>query len=132
MLQTFIEAADAVNYGRFWFHEPAEGHAPKSVFMTVGLQDEFTPPDATFALAASGRVPIIEPVSAPIEALQLLDIQPAGLPPYRGNVGEGDASAGLAQYPDEGHFVIFDVVSAQQRYARFLKDLAEKAVPQIF
>lgn len=132
MLQTFIEASDAVNYGRFWFHEPAEGHLPKSVFMTVGLLDPFTPPDATFALAASGRVPIIEPVAAPIEALELLDIQPAGLPPYRGNVSGGDASAGLAQYPDEGHFVIFDVVSAQQRYARFLTELSERAVPQIF
>lgn len=132
MLQTFTEAADAVNYARFWFHEPPADHPAKSVFMTVGLLDEFTPPDATFALAASGRVPIIEPVHAPIEALELLDIQPAGLPPYRGNVAEGEASAGLAQFPDEGHFVIFDVVSAQQRYARFLKDLAETPLPQIF
>ena len=132
MLQTFIEASDAVNYGRFWFDEPAPGHLPKSIFMTVGLLDPFTPPDATFALAASGRVPIIEPVSAPIEALELLGIEPAGLPPYRGNVADGDASAGLAQFPGEGHFVIFDVVSAQQRYARFLKDLSERAVPQIF
>lgn len=132
MLQTFIEASDAVNYGRFWFDEPAPGHLPKSIFMTVGLLDEFTPPDAIFALAAAGRVPIIEPVAAPIEALELLDIQPAGLPPYRGNVAGGEASAGLAQYPDEGHFVIFDVVSAQQRYARFLKDLSERAIPQIF
>ena len=61
--------------------------------MTVGLLDEFTPPDATFALAASGRVPIVEPVHAPIEALELLDIEPAGLPPYRGNVAGGEASA---------------------------------------
>lgn len=132
MLQTFTEAADAVNYARFWFHEPPAGHPPKSVFMTVGLLDEYTPPDATFALAASGRVPIIEPVHVPIEALELLDIQPAGLPPYERNVAGGQASAGLAQFPDEGHFVIFDVVSAQQRYARFLKDLAEKAIPKIY
>ena len=44
----------------------------------------------------------------------------------------GEASAGLAQFPDEGHFVIFDVVSAQQRYTRVLKDHAESRVPQIF
>lgn len=85
-----------------------------------------------FALAAAGRVPVVEPVSAPIEALDLLGIGPAGIPPYRGNVANGEASAGLAQFPDEGHFVIYDVVSAQQRYTRFLKDLAASRVPSIY
>lgn len=132
VLQTFIDASDAVNYGRFWFAEPAEGNPPKSVFMTVGLEDEYTPPDATFALAASGRVPIVEPVSTPIEALDLLGIAPAGIPPYRGNVAGGEASAGLAEFPGEGHFVIYDVASAQQRYTRFLEELSKSRVPQIF
>lgn len=132
VLQTFIDSSDAVNFGTFWFAEPAPGHVPKSIFMTAGLLDEYTPPDAMFALAAAGRVPVVEPVSAPIEALDLLGIGPAGIPPYRGNVANGEASAGLAQFPDEGHFVIYDVVSAQQRYTRFLKDLAASRVPSIY
>ncbi|MCB9549333.1 MAG: hypothetical protein H6706_26315 [Myxococcales bacterium] len=132
ILQTFIDASDSVNYARFWFDEPAPGNLPKSVFMTAGLEDEYTPPDAIFALAAAGRVPIVEPVSVPIEALDLLGIAPAGIPPYRGNVAGGEATAGLAQFPGEGHFVIFDVVSAQQRYTRFLQELSESRRPQVF
>lgn len=132
LLQTFIEPGDPVNYARYWFAEPPAGSAPKHVFMTAGLEDPYTPPDAIFALAAAGRVPIIEPVQKEIEAHELLRIPTAGIPPYKGNVAEGKASAGLAQYPGEGHFVIFDSQSAQQRYARFLSDLTLRNPPQIY
>ena len=136
LLQTFIEPGDTVNYARFWFHEPPEDHPAKSVFMTVGLLDEFTPPDATFALAAAARIPILQPVAQPIEALDLLGIPTAELPPFRGNVGDGQATAGLAQFPAKGHFAVFNDVSAQQRYAKFLQSIAAEvdsgAPPQIF
>jgi len=136
LLQTFIEPGDTVNYARFWFHEPPEDHPAKSVFMTVGLLDEFTPPDATFALAAAARIPILQPVAQPIEALDLLGIEVADLPPFRGNVGAGMATAGLAQFPAKGHFAVFRDVSAQQRYAKFLESVAAEAgtgrPPQIF
>lgn len=131
LLQTYIEVSDGANYAGFWFDEPPEGYAPKSVFMTVGLEDEYTPPDAAFALAAAGRVPIIEPVHAPIEALTLLGIDPAGLPPYDANVAGGAAAAGIAQYPGDGHFVIHDVPSAKQRYRKFFESVVQGR-PKIF
>lgn len=131
LLQTFIEPADGHNYAPFWFARPAEGYRPKSIFMTVGLEDEYTPPDTTHALAAAAGVPIIDPVAQEVEALSLLGVAPT-FPPYRGNVAGGEASAGLAQYPGEGHFVIFRVISAQQRYANFLRSLATEHPPQIF
>ena len=136
LMQTFIEPGDSVNFARFWFHEPPEDHPAKSVFMTVGLLDEYTPPDSTFALAAAARIAILQPVSQEIEALDLLGIDVAEVPPFRGNVGGGDATAGLAQFPAKGHFAVFKDVSAQQRYARFLQSVAETSgsdrPPQIF
>ncbi|MEZ4435507.1 MAG: alpha/beta fold hydrolase [bacterium] len=125
LLQMYIEKGDPVNYARFWFHEPPVGYAPKSIFMTAGLQDEYTPPDAILALAAAGRVPIIEPVLRPIEMFTVFGIDPAGLPPYEANVAGGAASAGVAQFGDLGHFVIQDSVSARGRYRQFIKSLAD-------
>jgi hypothetical protein len=102
--------------------------------MTIGMQDQYTPAEAGMAMAAAGRVPIIEPVAAPIEALDLLGIEPAGIPPYSGNVAGGAASAGVAQYPNSGHFTIFEIPSARNRYGNFLRDLSrfDNPVPGIY
>ena len=132
LLQTFIEPGDSANYGRFWFAEPPEGYAPKSIFMTVGLKDAYTPPDTTYSLAVSGRVPLMEPIEEPIVALDFLDIPSAGVPPFSSNVADGDATAGLAQFKTEGHFIIFDLPSAKERYGKFLKDLANRPPPRIY
>jgi hypothetical protein len=100
--------------------------------MTVGLRDEYTPPDTTFALAVAGRVPLIEPIAQPIEALDFLGIESAGIPPISANVASGEVTAGLAQYEREGHFVIFDLPSAKERYSRFLQELAQRPPPTIY
>ena len=57
--------------------------------MTAGLDDEYTPPESIFALAAAGRVPVIEPVIEPIELFDVYGVEPAGIPPYSGNVAGG-------------------------------------------
>ncbi|MEE2755748.1 MAG: hypothetical protein VYA30_03765 [Myxococcota bacterium] len=123
LLQLFIEPGDPVNYAPFWFHEPLEGTPPRHIFMTAGLDDEYTTPDSMFALAAAGRVPIIEPVQAPIELFELYDIEPAGIPPYSGNVANGRASAGLVQLRNAGHFVIQRNVTLRNRYRRFVESI---------
>jgi hypothetical protein len=99
--------------------------------MTVGLLDEYATPDGAHVLAAAAGVPIVEPVAQDVEALTLQGVSPR-LPPYDRNVAGGTASAGIAQYKNQGHFVIFDDASAQTRYARFLKSLASRRPPQIF
>jgi len=132
LLQTFIEPGDSANYGRFWFSEPPAGHPHKSVFMTVGLEDDYTPPETTFALAASGRVPLVQPALVPVEALDFLGVEPASLPPYSGNVAGGRATAGLAQFEGLGHFVVFESASAKERYGNFLRDLATRVVPKVY
>lgn len=132
LIQTFIEPGDGLNYARFWFAEPPPGYAPKSVFMTVGLEDTYTPPETTFALAVAGRVPVITPEITPIEGLGFVGASQTELPPYAGNVADRQATAGLAQYQGEGHFLIFEVPSARQRYGRFLNSLATEDPPKIF
>jgi pimeloyl-ACP methyl ester carboxylesterase len=132
LLQMFIEPGDSSNFASYWFHRPPEGYSPKSVLMTVGLRDEYTPPDTTFALAVAGRVPLIEPIAQPIEALDFLGIGSAGIPPISANVASGEVTAGLAQYEREGHFVIFDLPSAKERYSRFLQELAQRPPPTIY
>ncbi len=132
VLQMFIDVGDGSNFGRFWFDSPRMNYQPKSIFMTAGLLDDYTPPDAIFALAVSGRVPLIEPVYQEIDALNFLNIPSAGVPPFSGNVADRKATAGLAQYPDQGHFVIYDLPSAKERYSKFLKELANSPLPKIY
>ena len=88
--------------------------------MTAGLDDEYTPPDSIFALAAAGRVPVIEPVHRSIELFEVYDIQPAGIPPYSNNVANGTASAGMVQLRDYGHFVIQNNITIRNRYKQFI------------
>ncbi|MEE2644373.1 MAG: alpha/beta fold hydrolase, partial [Myxococcota bacterium] len=132
LLQTFIEPGDASNYAPLWFNRPPAGYPAKSVFMTAGLNDSYTPPETIFALAIAGRVPLIEPIFQEIDALNYLAVDSAGLPPYAANVAEGRASAGLAQFEGQGHFLIFEDTSARRRAANFLKDLVNRPPPRIF
>ncbi len=132
LLQTFIEPGDSSNFARFWFHEPKEGYPPKSILMTIGMRDEYTPPETNFALAVAGRVPLVEPIAEPIPALDFLGIESAGIPPISSNVSDNVVTAGLTQYEREGHFIIFDLPSAKERYAKFLKELSQRPPPTIY
>ncbi|MGC6415969.1 MAG: hypothetical protein ACON3Z_02510 [Bradymonadia bacterium] len=131
VLQQFIEPGDPANYAPFWFHEPLPGTAPRHIFMTAGLDDEYTPPESIFALAAAGRVPVIEPVIEPIELFDVYGVEPAGIPPYSGNVAGGEASAGLVQIRDMGHFAIQQSVTLRNRYRRFVESIF-LGMPSIF
>ena len=132
LLQTFIEPGDCSNFARFWFHKPPENYAAKSILMTIGLKDEYTPPGTNFALAVAGRLPLIEPIAQPIEALDFLGINSAGIPPISANVNDGNATAGLVQYEREGHFLVFNLPSAKERYSKFLQELSQRPPPSIY
>ena len=99
--------------------------------MTAGMDDQYTPPESIFALAAAGRVPIIPPVEEPIELNTLLDIDPSGVPPYPANVADGEAAAGLLQLPNVGHFVFQRDITIRNRYKQFFKSVVD-GQPQIY
>jgi hypothetical protein len=129
LLQTWVEASDGVNYARMIFDTPREGFAPKSLLMTGGQLDEYTVAGANASLAAATRMPIIEPVVAPDEALDVLGIAPVAAP-VTGNVAGGAATAGLLQFPYGGHFVAFESPIAMRQISGYFRSL-DDGVPTI-
>ncbi len=127
MLQGFFDETDPGNYARRYFQEPPPGMAPKSIYITLGTDDSYSPVPTikTFALA-SGVVPV-NPMIDPIDALPLsgLAFQDA---PQTNNVGSGRATGVLCEYQtppnDDGHFVVFNVKQAIAQSTRFLGTLA--------
>ena len=131
LLQAFFERADPNNYGRLFFREPPAGMAPKSVFQSLGVVDHYTPVPNILALALSMGV---QPMAPRLVELPGLALSPTGLGwgagAVSGNVGGGQATGVLRQYPQQaerdGHFVLFDQWAARNDWSRFLAaDIAE-------
>ncbi|MCS6800042.1 MAG: hypothetical protein NZ898_16250 [Myxococcota bacterium] len=106
LLQTWIEAADPVNYAARVHREPRAGFTPRSVLQTEGLLDEYATPNGVESLAAAMGNPIVEPLVRPVLALELQGLAPIA-PPVHANVARGRATAGLIQLPADGHFAAF-------------------------
>ncbi|HEY4219901.1 MAG TPA: alpha/beta hydrolase [Myxococcota bacterium] len=129
LLQTFIDPADPINYGDLW--RERGGNVP-SLVMTSGQKDTFTPPVCHGALAASWRLPLVEPISNDVEVLDVLGIAPVP-GPVSGNIttalGE-HITAGVLQYPKDGHFAVFDNPDAQSALRQFFATL-QTGVPTV-
>lgn len=124
LLQTWLEASDGSNYAHLIFERPRPGFMPTSVLMTEGLLDLYSPPASIEALAGSMHVPQVEPVAARLDALALRGV-PAATPPVTANVAGGLATAGLLQFPDDGHFAVFRNETAEAQVLGFFASFAE-------
>jgi pimeloyl-ACP methyl ester carboxylesterase len=120
LVQGWIDASDGSNFGHLAFVSPRLGFPPKSILSTEGLLDAFSPPGSIEALAVSMRVPLVAPVAHPIDAYELLGVA-AESTPLAGNVASGAATAGLLQYPEQGHFAVFEEPAAQAQIDGFLR-----------
>ncbi len=129
LVQGWIEASDGCNYGRAILAEPREGFTPTHVLSTEGLRDTYSPPGSIEALATSMRVPLLEPVGRAIVAQEVLGIFPMSRP-VMANAGAGRATAGLLQFPDRGHFAVFEDASARAAISGFLSSVVRGA-PEI-
>lgn len=123
LVQLAAEATDPINTGPFWSRwEPPFASSPQSVLMFEGLHDVYTPPRAIEALAGSAGIPIIDPVAQVWTVQELRDID--GVPtPLADNLVAWDGSevtGGLSQYPDHGHFPVFEDRGAAELYQGFL------------
>jgi hypothetical protein len=94
------------------------------------MEDPYAPPGSIEALAVSMRVPQVQPIVERVPAYDLLGI-PAYDAPVTANVAGNAATAGLLQYPDQGHFVVFNDRSAQARIRGFFETMIEDGVPTI-
>ncbi len=133
LIQTFIEPADAINYGRLITTEPPDGCGPTSIYQSQGLVDRYTPPDLMEALGVSLGLTWVGRRVTDNEVFALAgqaDPQPR---PVSGNIGGGEATGVFIQYsaPEgrDGHFVVFDLEEARRDYALFLATAAVEGIP---
>ena len=144
LFQTVADAADPINYARYYLQEPiyepgsaeAKAWQPRHVLGTEGIYDEYTPPPSTeaFLLAAglqyAGPYLHAEPVYDWLVEQGLRDAPRAR--PTGGNlVLDGTNYTALwTQYPS-GHFSIRDTAQGRADVARYLDSLAHEAYPSI-
>ncbi|MEC7983723.1 MAG: hypothetical protein VX278_01085 [Myxococcota bacterium] len=123
LAQMTMEASDPANYAPYWFKkEPWWDSKPISVYQTEGLEDEHTPPICIESLSASAGSPI---VGQPLQwrpAHEIDDLFEATLPVSANIVGyDGQRiTAGLRQYANEDHFVIFNSTDNATHYRTFI------------
>lgn len=138
ILQQWIDPADPLNFAHSIARTPVSGILPKSVFQTYGLDDTYAPPVTleTYAVAADLPLAAHDPsVSKPDPiAGGAIEEQPV---PISGNAAIDSTTVTLAvreyQPPSgkDGHFVVFDVPSANQDAVRFLSMAAAGKVPAV-
>jgi predicted esterase len=128
LLQTWVEPSDSSNYVQMLFEEPRPGFAPKHIFQIEGITDAFTPPGSSEALATAAGLPILGEEHRSILGHALRGIEMQSLP-ARLNVANGQATAGLVQYPG-GHFVAFEDEDAIAHIRHFFQTAAS-GVPEI-
>jgi pimeloyl-ACP methyl ester carboxylesterase len=133
LFQTFAERADQLNYARRYIQEPPQGSAAKHLFYSEGLHDAMTMPKQIENLAAVSGCALMKPVTREFESMLLRGVTPLD-PPVSGNAS-GPAgqpvTAVLAQYPDDGHYAIFDNPDAIRHYTDFMESLMYSEVPSV-
>lgn len=123
MVQLLSEVTDPINAGPYWHRNaPPFESRPQPVLMFEGLNDIYTPPRAIEALAGSAGIPIVAPVAQQWTVQELQDIDGIELPVANNRPawdGE-DITTALSQWPEHGHFPIFDDKDAATLYQGFL------------
>lgn len=139
LVQSLTDVVDPINYARLQALEPRAGFAPKSVYMTEGINpdgggDSYAPPASIESHAIAVGLPLQLPATHDIPILAWGGPTPTEVPAggLSGNLANGAASGILAQWPptagSDGHFVIFDVPAARAQAAKFLQNLAANPI----
>lgn len=135
LAQSIVDVSDTLHYASFLLAGPRPGFAPKSIYMTEGINpdgvgDSYSPPHGIEAHSIAVGLPLQLPGQRPIVETSWGGPQPITVPAegVSGNLANGQASGVLAQWPispgDDGHFVVFDQPAAGDQAAEFLKNLA--------
>jgi hypothetical protein len=142
LLQQWIDPADPLNFAGSIAAAPETGMKPKSVFQTYGLGDTFSPPLTLekYALAASLDLAAHDSsvdTADDIGGLKELKVPLSGNFTLKGVAPAVDQTVTLAvrEYANktgkDGHFVVFDVPSANADAIRFLSMAAGGKLPQV-
>ncbi|MGK3995787.1 hypothetical protein [Sorangium sp. So ce1024] len=135
LAQSIVDVVDPIHYAARLFVAPRDGFAPKSIYMTEGINpdgggDTYAPPRGIEMHALAMGLPLQSPAQRPIHEYGFGGPRPVEVPPggLEGNLAGGRASGVLAQWPvaegSDGHFVVFDVPAAAAQAHGFLESLA--------
>lgn len=127
VIQPILEPADPVGFAHRFIRERPMGWQPLSVALTEGLSDVFTPPRAIEAFAVGIGLPIVEPVAQTSDPFELANLSPITAP-VRNNLitpQGAEVTGGLMQFPDDGHFAIYENPDATNRYVEFFRTHVE-------
>ena len=119
VIQPLTDPADPLHGAPKVFLEPVDG-SPHSVLMIEGFLDPLTPPPSIEALASAMGLPIGEPVEREIEGLILQGIDSVALP-ASGNLADGQATGALLQFPEDGHYMVYQNTAIRKRLFDFLE-----------
>jgi predicted esterase len=128
VIQQWIDPADPLNFAAAIGFAPLMGKQAKPAFETYGLSDTYSPPVtlATFAIAAGMTLAVADPSVTKPDDIGLTP-QPVPL--------TGNPTLAVRQYAastgKDGHFVVFDLPSANADAVRFLAMTASGEVPQV-
>jgi len=133
--QSMVDVTDPIHYARFDAIAPRLGFAPKSIYLTEGINpdgtgDSYAPPHGIEAHGIAIGLPLELPDQRAIVESRWGGPQPIEIPEdgISGNLADGQASGVLAQWAvpegDDGHFVVFDVPEAKAQASHFLELLA--------
>ncbi|MBI5497556.1 MAG: hypothetical protein HY904_21270 [Deltaproteobacteria bacterium] len=129
LLQSLGEVLEPLNAAPRYY---APGRKPPNVLIYSGLLDEYTPPRTHGPLAAAAGIPVVEPVyqAVPPEVLRGLA---AVSSPVTGDMSVDvvAATAGLVQWPNNGHFAVYENSAATGTAQEFLRSLVDTGVAQI-
>lgn len=142
LLSHWIDPGDPLNYAVIAGRSPLAGQTPKHIFQTYGLGDTFSPPKTLRVYATAGRFDeaVADSSADPPDDLEINPGEEPLAVPVAGNVTVGGASGqtvtlALRQYGppsgSDGHFVVYDVASANGDMLRFLAMAARGEVPQV-
>jgi len=144
LLQHWIDPADPLNFAKSIARAPQTGVLPKSVFLTYGLGDSYSPPITLQTYAIVGLMSYEGNRDLPLAVHDPSVTKPDPIAdfkehpvPISGNFAIGNTTVTLAmrQYQapsdSDGHFVVFDVPSANEDAIRFLSMAASGKVPAV-
>jgi hypothetical protein len=136
LLQSYLEQSDPSNYGKYYFREPPDGFAAKSIYQSLGFIDTYAPvPNGKAQALCAGLQPINPMVTGgEMDGLSLVNMT-WGNAPTSNNVANMMATGVMLEYVapagDDGHFVVFDVPAAVAQSNRFLATAAATGVAQL-
>jgi hypothetical protein len=127
LLQTFVDAADPLNYGDAWRHR--SGRRTPHLLMTSGLLDTFTPKRNHSAMAGAFGLPQAAPIFEQLEILDILGIDDIGDVVHSNLLSDDDEplTAAIVQFPADGHFAVFNNPVAQGMFTEWFTSLLDGA-----